>query len=104
MTLPGDTVDWEVELVAVIGRRADRAAEADGWAHVAGNPDGVYRGWFARHYTVAALHRPDFHIDGTARDSAAATDLLVSLRTDLRVGVAADKASGDAGRQTTGCR
>jgi 2-keto-4-pentenoate hydratase/2-oxohepta-3-ene-1,7-dioic acid hydratase in catechol pathway len=32
----GDTVDWEVELVAVIGRRADRVAEADGWNHVAG--------------------------------------------------------------------
>ena len=29
-------VDWEVELVAVIGRRADRVAEADGWDHVAG--------------------------------------------------------------------
>ena len=34
--LAGDTVDWEVELVAVIGARADRVAEADGWAHVAG--------------------------------------------------------------------
>lgn len=34
--LSGDMVDWEVELVAVIGRRADRVAEADGWAHVAG--------------------------------------------------------------------
>ena len=32
----GDTVDWEVELVAVVGRRADRVAEADGWAHIAG--------------------------------------------------------------------
>lgn len=32
----GDTVDWEVELVAVIGRRADRVAEADGWDHIAG--------------------------------------------------------------------
>lgn len=32
----GDAVDWEVELVAVIGRRADRVAEADGWSHVAG--------------------------------------------------------------------
>lgn len=30
------TVDWEIELVAVIGRTADRVAEADGWAHVAG--------------------------------------------------------------------
>ena len=32
----GGTVDWEVELVAVIGRRADRVAEADAWSHVAG--------------------------------------------------------------------
>ncbi len=29
-------VDWEVELVAVVGRRADRVAEADGWDHIAG--------------------------------------------------------------------
>lgn len=34
--VPTDTTDWEVELVAVIGARADRVAEADGWAHVAG--------------------------------------------------------------------
>lgn len=32
----GDTVDWEVELVAVIGRRADRVDEADAWGLVAG--------------------------------------------------------------------
>ncbi len=32
----GGTVDWEVELVVVIGRTADRVAEADAWAHVAG--------------------------------------------------------------------
>jgi 2-keto-4-pentenoate hydratase/2-oxohepta-3-ene-1,7-dioic acid hydratase in catechol pathway len=32
----GESVDWEVELVAVIGRRADRVAEADGWDHIAG--------------------------------------------------------------------
>jgi len=32
----GDTVDWEVELVAIIGRRADRVSEADGWSHIAG--------------------------------------------------------------------
>ncbi|HEY2813275.1 MAG TPA: fumarylacetoacetate hydrolase family protein [Acidimicrobiales bacterium] len=30
------TIDWEVELVAVIGTRADRVSEADAWAHVAG--------------------------------------------------------------------
>jgi 2,4-diketo-3-deoxy-L-fuconate hydrolase len=32
----GDSVDWEVELVAVVGSRADRVAEADGWRHIAG--------------------------------------------------------------------
>jgi len=31
-----DMADWEVELVAVIGRRADRVSEADAWSHVAG--------------------------------------------------------------------
>ncbi|MBB5168500.1 fumarylacetoacetate hydrolase family protein [Mycobacterium sp. AZCC_0083] len=34
--LPSTTVDWEVELVAVIGRTADRVSEDDAWAHVAG--------------------------------------------------------------------
>ncbi|UDY34495.1 fumarylacetoacetate hydrolase family protein [Dermatobacter hominis] len=32
----GDRTDWEVELVAVIGRTADRVDEADAWGHVAG--------------------------------------------------------------------
>jgi len=32
----GDTIDWEVELVAVIGRRADRVSESDGWSYIAG--------------------------------------------------------------------
>lgn len=34
--LVGTNVDWEVELVAVIGRRAHRVAQADGWSHIAG--------------------------------------------------------------------
>ena len=34
--LSGEMVDWEVELVAVMGRRADRAPEAEAWDHVAG--------------------------------------------------------------------
>jgi 2,4-didehydro-3-deoxy-L-rhamnonate hydrolase len=34
--LVGTNVDWEVELVAVIGRRAHRVAEADGWSYIAG--------------------------------------------------------------------
>lgn len=37
ITLPeGGHTDWEAELVAVIGRRAHRVAEADAWGHVAG--------------------------------------------------------------------
>jgi 2,4-didehydro-3-deoxy-L-rhamnonate hydrolase len=34
--LPNGTVDWEVELVVVVGRRADRVAVADAWSHIAG--------------------------------------------------------------------
>lgn len=34
--LVGTNVDWEVELVAVVGRRADRVVEADAWSHIAG--------------------------------------------------------------------
>ena len=32
----GEAVDWEVELVVVMGRRADRVAHADAWSYVAG--------------------------------------------------------------------
>ncbi|HEY2204457.1 MAG TPA: fumarylacetoacetate hydrolase family protein [Pseudonocardia sp.] len=34
--LPSDTVDFEAELVAVVGRRAHRVAESDAWDHIAG--------------------------------------------------------------------
>jgi 2-keto-4-pentenoate hydratase/2-oxohepta-3-ene-1,7-dioic acid hydratase in catechol pathway len=33
---PGGNTDWEVELVAVLGRRADRVSPEDAWDHVAG--------------------------------------------------------------------
>lgn len=36
VALPSEHVDWEVELVVVIGREARRVAERDAWAHVAG--------------------------------------------------------------------
>jgi 2-keto-4-pentenoate hydratase/2-oxohepta-3-ene-1,7-dioic acid hydratase in catechol pathway len=36
LTLPSSYVDWEVELVAVIGMRADRVAVDRAWDHVAG--------------------------------------------------------------------
>jgi 2,4-diketo-3-deoxy-L-fuconate hydrolase len=34
--LPSDGIDWEVELVAVIGRAAHHVVEADAWSYVAG--------------------------------------------------------------------
>jgi 2-keto-4-pentenoate hydratase/2-oxohepta-3-ene-1,7-dioic acid hydratase in catechol pathway len=34
--LPSGQVDWEVELVVVIGRRAEQVAEEDAWSYVAG--------------------------------------------------------------------
>lgn len=34
--LVGSAIDWEVELVAVVGRFADRVTEADAWDHIAG--------------------------------------------------------------------
>jgi len=36
IALPDGRVDWEVELVVVIGRRAHRVAAEDGWSYVAG--------------------------------------------------------------------
>ncbi|MGW1718712.1 fumarylacetoacetate hydrolase family protein [Streptomyces sp. NPDC002156] len=33
---PEGHTDWEVELVAVIGTRAERVSEADAWSHIAG--------------------------------------------------------------------
>jgi len=36
ITLSGDTVDWEVELVVVMAHRVDSVAPEDAWRHVAG--------------------------------------------------------------------
>jgi 2-keto-4-pentenoate hydratase/2-oxohepta-3-ene-1,7-dioic acid hydratase in catechol pathway len=34
--IPNDSVDWEVELVVVMGTLCDRVGEVDAWGHVAG--------------------------------------------------------------------
>jgi len=34
--LPSDGVDWEVELVVVVGRHAEGVSEENAWSHVAG--------------------------------------------------------------------
>ncbi len=36
VTLPPGSVDWEVELVVVIGRRCERVSEQAAWSHIAG--------------------------------------------------------------------
>lgn len=36
VAIVGESVDWEVELVAVIGRTADHVERPDAWSHVAG--------------------------------------------------------------------
>jgi 2,4-diketo-3-deoxy-L-fuconate hydrolase len=36
LVLPSESVDWEVELVVVIGRACNRVAAASAWSHVAG--------------------------------------------------------------------
>lgn len=36
VVLPSDNVDWEVELVVVVGRHCDRVPENEAWQHVAG--------------------------------------------------------------------
>ncbi|MTD57639.1 fumarylacetoacetate hydrolase family protein [Amycolatopsis pithecellobii] len=36
LVLPAETVDWEAELVVVVGRRADKVAAAEAWSYVAG--------------------------------------------------------------------
>ncbi|MFJ7910405.1 fumarylacetoacetate hydrolase family protein [Kitasatospora sp. NPDC096204] len=36
VTLANDTIDWEAEVVVVIGRTAHRVPESEAWSHVAG--------------------------------------------------------------------
>lgn len=45
VTLPSDGVDWEVELVVVIGTEGHEIPAADGWSHVAGLTVGQDLSW-----------------------------------------------------------
>ena len=45
--LPSDGIDWEVELVVVIGKSASNVAAADAWDHVAGLTIGQDLSWRA---------------------------------------------------------
>lgn len=72
VTLPYGNVDWECELVAVIGRVAHRVDEAHGWDHVAGLTVGqdlservLQRRGPAPQYSLAKSH-PGFAPTGPA--------------------------------------
>lgn len=47
VALPSDGVDWEVELVIVVGRTAHKVSPEDGWDHVAGLTIGQDLSWRA---------------------------------------------------------
>ena len=51
ITLPSATVDWEAELVVVIGRHAQRVSSDTAWDHVAGMTVGM-----AKHICPSAVH------------------------------------------------
>lgn len=55
-------------------------------------PDPTYDRWFAEHDATWALQRPDFHLYGTAADTAGAAELVGQLRRRL---AAAHTATGD---------
>jgi 2-keto-4-pentenoate hydratase/2-oxohepta-3-ene-1,7-dioic acid hydratase in catechol pathway len=58
--LPSAGVDWEVELVVVIGRRAERVAEESAWSHVAGVTVG--QDLSERSVQLAAMPAPQFSL------------------------------------------
>ena len=45
VTLPSEGIDWEVELVIVIGKEAHNVSKADAWKHVAGLTIGQDLSW-----------------------------------------------------------
>ncbi|HMC40740.1 MAG TPA: fumarylacetoacetate hydrolase family protein [Acidimicrobiales bacterium] len=72
VALPEGKVDWETELVAVMGRRARTVAEADAWSYVAGVTIGqdiseraLQRSGPAPQYSLAKSH-PGFAPQGPA--------------------------------------
>jgi hypothetical protein len=82
VALPGVSGALGADLVAWFARIGGRLVTVGEDGGV-GDPDDVYGTWFARHGTVAALQRPDFHLYGTARDADEVVDLLARLRATL---------------------
>jgi 2,4-diketo-3-deoxy-L-fuconate hydrolase len=83
VTGPNDTialtdgnVDWEAELVAVIGRRAERVSEAEAWEHVAGLTLG--QDVSDRTLQFATPHPPQFNLGKSCAGFAPIGPVLVT--------------------------
>ncbi len=100
IALPKGNVDWEVELVAVIGKRAENVSVEDGWDHVAGLTVGqdlseriLQRSGPAPQFSLAKSH-PDF---GPLGPVVVTPDEL-SNRDDLELGCLIDGEQMQKGR------
>ena len=88
VSLPEGSVDWEVELVAVIGRRCDFVSAADAWDHVAGLTVGQD---LSERVLQMAGPAPQFALGKSFRGFAPLGPELVTLdeipdRDDLEIG------------------
>ncbi|RJQ81269.1 fumarylacetoacetate hydrolase family protein [Pseudonocardiaceae bacterium YIM PH 21723] len=96
----GGDVDWEVELVIVIGRTATRVAEADAWDHVAGVTIGQD---LSERITQLAGPAPQFSLGKSFPGFAPVGPWLVTTdeladRDDLGLGCAVDGETMQDGR------
>ncbi|MFD5090078.1 fumarylacetoacetate hydrolase family protein [Amycolatopsis thailandensis] len=96
----GGDVDWEVELVAVIGRTATRVAESDAWDHVAGVTIGQD---LSERVTQLAGPAPQFSLGKSFPNFAPVGPWLVTPdelanRDDLALGCAVDGETVQDGR------
>ncbi|MBV6759990.1 fumarylacetoacetate hydrolase family protein [Rhodococcus opacus] len=92
VTLPADTVDWEVELVAVVGTRCDYVEAADAWDHIAGVTVGQD---LSERGLQLAGPAPQFSLGKSYRGFAPTGPELVTVdelpdRDDLEIGCALD--------------
>lgn len=99
LRLTGDTVDWEVELVAVIGEGGRDISEADAWNHVAG----LTVGQDISDRTVQFLgNPPQFSIGKSLQGFAPIGPAVVTLdeletvadKSDLSIGCTITRADG----------
>lgn len=97
---PGGNVDWEVELVAVVGQTAHRVAESEAWEHLAGVTIGQD---ISERVSQLAGPAPQFSLGKSFPDFAPVGPWLVTPdeladRDDLALGCAVDGETVQDGR------